>query len=113
MNKEQESKIDRLLAGLNQLIPQVANNKSDIHFLRSENIENKTEIARHDERIENLCEDVEATGKKICDHVVSAKLHGSNASSMKDATVRWTLIGKIAGALTGIAVLIGMVAKYI
>ena len=98
MNSRQEAKLDEAINMMHAMIPQVSTNKTDINFLRSQNIKTQTELARHDERIDGMGKDVEAVGKKIL---------GSN-SYMKNATVRWTLIGKIAGALTAIFILIGM-----
>lgn len=111
MNDRQEAKLDKAIGMMHEMLPQVADTKSDVRFLRSENMKVQKQQERHDERIDSLGGDVNALGAKVRDHVGKTSLHRSATDVFKDSTVRWTWIAKVAGAFTALFVLIGVLAK--
>ena len=115
MNDRQEQKLDRVLEGLNQLIPQVADNKAGVNYLRSNTKRLEVNQARHDERMENIEGDVNALGGKVRTHIGIASIHQPvpTKNAFADASVRWTFIAKVAGGLAAAMGLLAMLAKFI
>ncbi len=108
----QSTKMDGLLAGLNQLVPQVSDNKSSIRFLRSQDSAKGEKLARHDERISNLVGDVDSIGSGVRKHVGNSSLHRSAADAFTDGTVRWKFVGAVTAAIGSIVALVILFAKF-
>ena len=109
MEPHQEKKLDDLLAGMNQLIPQVSRTQSDVNYLRSSTKRLEIQGARHDERMGNIEGDVDAIGGKVRDHIGQAGLHKTATDTFTDATVRWKFVGTVAaGIVAVIAAIVGI-----
>ncbi len=109
----QSTKMDGLLAGLNQLVPQVRDNKSDVRYLRGEVQKIHVTDSRQSEQIKNVQGDVDAVGKKVRAHVGNASLHRSSGDAFTDASIRWVFIAKVSGGLAALAALLVTLAKFV
>ena len=119
MNPQQEGKLDALLAGMNQLIPQVADAKQDISGLQDDVGEIKLGAARQDERMNGLNKHLDAVGSKVRTHVENGQIHSLPSGSkprdhgFKDATARWKFVGAVAAAVIAVAAAVAALAQLV
>lgn len=100
MEPHQEKKLDDILAGLNQLIPQVADTKSDVRYLRSEVQEIRVLDGQQNTRLDNLEGDLDAVGKKIRKHFADTLIHAGQR--WHDIREHWKFIFAFCGCLCAV-----------
>jgi chromosome segregation ATPase len=103
MEPHQEAKLDRILEGLAELKPQVADTKADVHHLRSSVKRLEIQSARHDERLANTENDLNKVGEKVRSHIGNAMIHENTVDNLTSATVRWKFVAAASGAIVGLA----------
>lgn len=115
MNDRQEKKVDDLLKGLHELIPQVADNKAGVNYLRSSTKRLEVDQGRHEERMENSECDLDSLGKKVREHIGQASIHEPIPAkdAFTNATVRWKFIAAVGAGLTAFIGLAGFIAGLI
>lgn len=107
----QNLKMDGLLAGLNQLVPQVRDNKSDVRYLRSEVQKIHAMDSAQTEQIKNLGDDVDSIGNKQRKHDGNSAIHRNPSDAFADASLRWGFMAKVAIGLTAFTGLVTALAK--
>jgi len=109
--EKQNAKMDGLIAGINQLVPQVSDSKSDIRYLRSAVKKNEVGLARLEEKQGNMSEDIDNIGKKQRKHEGDISIHRNPGDAFTDATLRWGFLAKVAAGITAFTGLVTVLAK--
>ncbi len=113
MNERQESKLDDVLKGLAGLVPQMADAKSDIRYLRYEVGKIHVLDGQQSEQIKTVAGDVNSLGTKVRSHILNMAIHRNPNDAFTDASIRWVFLAKIATGITAFVGLVTYLAKAV
>lgn len=116
LEPHQEKKLDDILGGLNQIIPQVRDLKEDTREIRDDVQELKITNATQDARIEALDGHINGVGAKVRSHVENGRIHSSPhfqpiSNGWKTATDRWKFFGAVTASVIALLTLGATIAK--